>query len=75
MSRRRTPITVDEHKAQRNTQIAREGKVDADAYLRAKELYESAIAELRVKVRDLQGQVREMEGEISELRARPAAQA
>jgi phage shock protein A len=56
-------------KANRAAAAANRDKVDADAYIRAKELYESTIAELRLEITRLKDDLHEMRGELNGLRA------
>jgi cell division protein FtsB len=47
-------------------------KVDAEAYLRAKEVYESAIAALRAEITDLHADIARLKAELAEVRREAA---
>lgn len=55
--------------AQRTTMQAHRGKVDAEAYIRARELYESAITELRAQAAELRTEVDRRDTRIAVLEA------
>lgn len=53
--------------AHREAAATSKNKVDADAYLRAKELYESAISELRLEIERLKTELHDMREQITTL--------
>lgn len=57
------------NRASRETATASHQQIDAGAYTRARELYESAIAELRNQVADLHTEMGRMRAELDTTRA------